>query len=70
MPAQLNISQIPLVHELPGVGQNFQDHVGFLGLLTEVPEDAVVDINNAEALHQWLIGNSGETPHVPSNSFE
>ncbi|XP_022648744.1 uncharacterized protein LOC111245118 isoform X1 [Varroa destructor] len=51
--------QIPVVHHLPGVGKNFQDHYGFTGLLAEIPDEGIPDLHSVEGLHQWLVNQTG-----------
>lgn len=54
-----SVHQIPVVHHLPGVGKNFQDHYGFTGLLAEIPDEGIPDLHSVEGLHQWLVNQTG-----------
>jgi choline dehydrogenase len=54
---------IPIVQHLPGVGQNFQDHVGF-DCVWE-PHEALLPRNNfAEATFFWKSDSSLDTPDL------
>lgn len=44
---------IPLVRDLPGVGQNFQDHIMVAGLVWEAAEEIVPRNNLGEATFFW-----------------
>jgi choline dehydrogenase len=54
---------IPVVQHLPGVGQNFQDHVG-IGCLWEHPEFPPPRNNAAEVTFFWKSDPSLETPDL------
>jgi choline dehydrogenase len=54
---------IPVVQHLPGVGQNFQDHVG-IGCLWEHPEFPPPRNNAAEVTVFWKSDSSLETPDL------
>jgi hypothetical protein len=54
---------IPVVQHLPGVGQNFQDHVG-IGCLWEHPELPPPRNNAAEVTYFWKSDSSLETPDL------
>jgi choline dehydrogenase len=54
---------IPVVQHLPGVGQNFQDHVG-IGCLWEHPEFPPPRNNSAEVTFFWKSDPGLETPDL------
>jgi choline dehydrogenase len=54
---------IPVVQHLPGVGQNFQDHVG-IGCLWEHPEFPPPRNNAAEVTFFWKSQSGLETPDL------
>jgi len=54
---------IPVVQNLPGVGQNFQDHAG-IGCLWEHPEFPPPRNNAAEVTFFWKSDSSLETPDL------
>jgi choline dehydrogenase len=54
---------IPVVQHLPGVGQNFQDHVG-IGCLWEHPEFSPPRNNAAEVTFFWKSQSSLATPDL------
>lgn len=54
---------IPLVQHLPGVGQNFQDHVG-VGCIWEYPQALAIRNNAAEANFFWKSNPSLDTPDL------
>src|SRR3979490_2572004 len=54
---------IPVVQHLPGVGQNFQDHVG-IGCLWEHPEFPAPRNNAAEVTFFWKSASGVETPDL------
>ncbi|OQR76716.1 glucose dehydrogenase-like [Tropilaelaps mercedesae] len=51
--------KVPVVHHLPGVGQNLQDHYGYLGIVAEIPDDGIPDLKDIDSLHQWLLEQTG-----------
>jgi choline dehydrogenase len=61
--AELRRSGIPLVHHLPGVGQNFQDHVGF-GCVWEYREALPPRNNMGEAVFFWKSSSELAGPDV------
>jgi choline dehydrogenase len=54
---------IPVVQHLPGVGQNFQDHVG-IGCLWEHPDFPAPRNNAAEVTFFWKSASGVETPDL------
>jgi len=60
---------IPVVQHLPGVGQNFQDHVG-IGCLWEHPEFAPPRNNAAEVTFFWKSDSTLETPDLQTCQAE
>jgi choline dehydrogenase len=61
--AELNRFGIPVVQHLPGVGQNFQDHVGF-DSVWEAPEPLSPRNNLAEAMVFWKSDPKLEAPDM------
>lgn len=61
--AHLRAHGIPVVQHLPGVGQNFQDHVGF-DLVWECEELLVPHNNGVEATYFWPSDASLSSPDV------
>jgi choline dehydrogenase len=60
---------IPIVQHLPGVGQNFQDHVG-IGCLWEHPEFPPPRNNAAEVTYFWKSDPSLKTPDLQTCQAE
>jgi choline dehydrogenase len=54
---------IPVVQHLPGVGRNFQDHVG-LGCVWEYPQPLLPRNNMAEATYFWKTDPGLDTPDL------
>jgi choline dehydrogenase len=54
---------IPVVQHLPGVGENFQDHVGF-GCIWEYPQPLLPRNNMAEATFFWKSDPDLDTPDL------
>jgi choline dehydrogenase len=61
--AQLRQHGIPVNQHLPGVGQNFQDHVGF-DCLWECHEPLVPHNNGVEATYFWYSDSSLSSPDI------
>jgi choline dehydrogenase len=61
--AELKRLEIPCVQHLPGVGKNFQDHVGF-GCVWEYPQPLPPRNNMAEATYFWKSGPDLDTPDL------
>jgi choline dehydrogenase len=57
---------IPVVQHLPGVGQNFQDHVG-IGCLWEHPDFPAPRNNAAEVTFFWKSASGVETPDLQTS---
>jgi choline dehydrogenase len=60
---------IPVVEHLPGVGQNFQDHVGF-GCVWEYPHPLPPRNNTAEATYFWKSNPDLDTPDLQTCQAE
>jgi choline dehydrogenase len=60
--SELNYFGIPVVQHLPGVGQNFQDHISF-DCVWEYPEALPPRNNMAEATFFW--NSNAENSGVP-----
>ena len=61
--AELQRLGIPAVQHLPGVGANFQDHVGF-GCVWEYPQSSRPRNNMAEATYFWKSDSDLDTPDL------
>jgi choline dehydrogenase len=61
--AELRRQGIPVVQHLPGVGQNFQDHVGF-GCVWEYPQPLAPRNNMGEATFFWKSDPNLDTPDL------
>jgi choline dehydrogenase len=61
--AELQRLGIPAVQHLPGVGENFQDHVGF-GCVWEYPQSSRPRNNMAEATYFWKSDSDLDTPDL------
>src|SRR4030081_142537 len=61
--AELQRLGIPVVQHLPGVGQNFQDHVGF-GCVWEYPQALPPRNNMGEAVFFWKSDPDLDTPDL------
>src|SRR6202045_2286796 len=61
--AELQRLGIPVVQHLPGVGQNFQDHVGF-GCVWEYPQALLPRNNMCEATYFWKSDPDLDTPDL------
>jgi choline dehydrogenase len=61
--AELQRLGIPAVQHLPGVGANFQDHVGF-GCVWEYPQSSRPRNNMAEATYFWKSNSDLDTPDL------
>jgi choline dehydrogenase len=61
--AHLRQHGIPIVQHLPGVGQNFQDHVGF-DCLWESAEPITPHNNGVEAAYFWRSDSSLDSPDL------
>jgi choline dehydrogenase len=61
--AELRRLGIPVVQHLPGVGENFQDHVGF-GCVWEYPQPLAPRNNMAEATYFWKSDPDLDTPDL------
>jgi choline dehydrogenase len=61
--AELQRLGIPLVHHLPGVGQNFQDHVA-LGCIWESPQPLAPHNTGSEAISFWKSDPRLESPDL------
>jgi len=61
--AELRRLGIPLVQDLPGVGQNFQDHLG-IGCVWEYRHPLAPHNNAGEATYFWKSDSSLETPDL------
>jgi choline dehydrogenase len=62
-PAELRRLGIPCVQHLPGVGKNFQDHVGF-GCVWEYPQPLPPRNNMGEATFFWKSDPDLDTPDL------
>jgi choline dehydrogenase len=62
--AELNRIGIPVVHHLPGVGQNFQDHTMIAGCVWEPHEGVPARNNSAEATFFWKSDPKIATPDL------
>jgi choline dehydrogenase len=60
---------IPVVQHLPGVGQNFQDHVGF-DCVWEYPEEVPPRNTMAEATFFWTSSSEIESPDLQTCQAE
>src|SRR5271155_5124136 len=56
--AELHRFGIPLVEHLPGVGQNYQDHVAFPGMIWECKGEEPV------AVFHWFAKSDSDTPNL------
>jgi choline dehydrogenase len=61
--AEMQRFGIPIVHHLPGVGQNFQDHLG-IGCVWEYQQPIVPRNNASEATFFWKSKSDLETPDL------
>jgi len=61
--AELQRLGLPVVQHLPGVGQNFQDHVG-VGCVWEYPQPLPPRNNMAEATYFWKSDPDLDTPDL------
>jgi choline dehydrogenase len=67
--AELQRLGIPVVQHLPGVGQNFQDHVG-VGCIWEYPHPVPPRNNTAEATFFWTSDPGLDTPDTQTYQVE
>ena len=67
--AELRRLRIPLVQHLPGVGQNFQDHVG-IGCVWEYQQPLAPRNNGAEATLFWKSDPRLDTPDLQISQAE
>ena len=56
----LPVRKVPVVVDLPGVGQNLQDHFNVHGLTWTVPRDALGNPNVLTAALQYLVSMEGQ----------
>lgn len=68
--AELRELGIPVVQHLPGVGQNFQDHVALAACLWEFREAVAPRNNGAEATFFWKTDPSLDTPDIQPFQIE
>jgi choline dehydrogenase len=61
---------IPLIQHLPGVGQNFQDHVALASCMWEYQHPMPVRNNGAEATFFWKSNPSLDTPDMQPFQIE
>ena len=59
------LSKIPVVHDLPGVGQNYVDHAAF-GVTAGIENTDVIrngvtleELEDPKTLLKWLVSGSG-----------
>jgi choline dehydrogenase len=67
--AELQRHGIPIVQHLPGVGQNFQDHVGF-DCVWEYPKALPPRNNMGEATYFWKSDSGLDTPDLQTCQCE
>lgn len=68
--AELKRHGIPLVHHLPGVGQNYQDHFMIAGCVWEYKEPLAFRNNAAEATFFWKSDARLDTPDLQPFQIE
>jgi choline dehydrogenase len=68
-PAELQRLGIPVAQDLPGVGQNFQDHFG-IGCVWEYQQPLAPRNNTGEATFFWKSDSSIDTPDLQTCQVE
>jgi choline dehydrogenase len=68
--AELKRHGIPIVHHLPGVGQNYQDHFMIAGCVWEYKEPLAFRNNAAEATFFWKSDSRLDTPDLQPFQIE
>jgi choline dehydrogenase-like flavoprotein len=73
---ELRRHAIPVVHELPGVGENLQDHLDFILSWTSKETDMIgiglgAAVNLVRQMRQWKRGGTGliATPYAEAGAF-
>ena len=67
---QLKEHNIPVVHHLPGVGKNYQDHIMVAGCLWEYAKPMAFKNNAAEATFFWKSDAKLDTPDLQPFQIE
>jgi choline dehydrogenase len=67
-PAHLREVGVPVVVDLPGVGENLQDHP-FNTVVCEVSEGSLVDAEHPRYLAEWLLRRSGPLTSTVAEAF-
>ena len=68
--AELRRKNIPVVHHLPGVGQNYHDHLLLAGCIWEYPKAIPPRNNAAECTFFWKSDSSLPTPDLQPFQIE